>query len=47
MPYLKYNYIYNYKCLCYVYRKNEIRIIGAGTWRKGKKLYEKKKKNRL
>jgi len=23
-------------------RKNKIRIIGAGYWRKGKKLYEKK-----
>ena len=25
----------------FTYRKNRIRIIGAGYWRKGKKLYEK------
>ncbi len=24
----------------FTYRKNKIRIIGAGYWRKGKKLYE-------
>ena len=26
------------------YRKNKIRIIGAGYWRKGKKIYEKENK---
>lgn len=26
-------------------RKNYIRIIGAGYWRKGKKIYEENKKN--
>lgn len=25
----------------FTYRKNRIRIIGAGYWRKGKKIYEK------
>jgi len=25
----------------FTYRKNRIRIIGAGYWRKGKELYEK------
>jgi uncharacterized DUF497 family protein len=25
----------------FTYRKNKIRIIGAGYWRKGKKIYEK------
>ncbi len=25
----------------FTYRKNVIRIIGAGYWRKGKKIYEK------
>ncbi len=25
----------------FVYRKNKIRIIGAGYWRKGKKIYER------
>ena len=25
----------------FAYRKNRIRIIGAGYWRKGKKIYEK------
>lgn len=29
----------------FTYRKNRIRIIGAGYWRKGKKIYEEK--NRL
>ena len=28
----------------FVYRGERIRIIGAGYWRKGKKLYEKRKK---
>ena len=28
----------------FTYRKNKIRIIGAGYWRKGKKIYEKKNK---
>ena len=28
----------------FTYRKNKIRIIGAGYWRKGKKLYENKNK---
>jgi hypothetical protein len=27
----------------FTYRKNIIRIIGAGYWRKGKTIYEKKK----
>ncbi|MBC8342384.1 MAG: BrnT family toxin [Bacteroidetes bacterium] len=26
----------------FTYRKNVIRIIGAGYWRKGKKIYEEK-----
>jgi len=25
----------------FTYRKNKIRIIGAGYWRKGKKIYER------
>jgi uncharacterized DUF497 family protein len=29
----------------FTYRENRIRIIGAGYWRKGKKIYEEK--NRL
>ena len=29
----------------FVYREENIRIIGAGYWRKGKQLYEKKKKS--
>ena len=28
----------------FTYRKNVIRIIGAGYWRKGKEAYEKKNK---
>ena len=28
----------------FTYRKNIIRIIGAGYWRKGKRLYEKENK---
>ena len=28
----------------FTYRKNKIRIIGAGYWRKGKKLYETENK---
>ena len=28
----------------FTYRKNQIRIIGAGYWRKGKKIYEKENK---
>lgn len=28
----------------FTYRKNKIRIIGAGYWRKGKKLYENENK---
>jgi uncharacterized DUF497 family protein len=28
----------------FTYRKNRIRIIGAGYWRKGKKIYEKENK---
>lgn len=28
----------------FTYRENDIRIIGAGYWRKGKSIYEKKKK---
>jgi len=26
----------------FTYRKNKIRIIGAGYWRQGRKIYEKK-----
>ena len=29
----------------FTYRGREIRIIGAGYWRKGKAFYEKKKRN--
>jgi uncharacterized protein len=28
----------------FTYRNNKIRIIGAGYWRKGKKIYEKESK---
>lgn len=28
----------------FIYRNNKIRIIGAGYWRKGKKIYEKENK---
>ena len=28
----------------FTYRNNNIRIIGAGYWRKGKKIYEKENK---
>lgn len=28
----------------FTHRKNKIRIIGAGYWRKGKKIYEKQNK---
>jgi len=28
----------------FTYRDNKIRIIGAGYWRKGKKIYEKENK---
>jgi uncharacterized DUF497 family protein len=28
----------------FTYRKHRIRIIGAGYWRKGKKIYEKENK---
>ncbi len=28
----------------FTYRKSKIRIIGAGYWRKGKKIYEKENK---
>jgi uncharacterized DUF497 family protein len=28
----------------FTYRANKIRIIGAGYWRKGKKIYEKSKR---
>ncbi|AFH50485.1 Hypothetical protein IALB_2782 [Ignavibacterium album JCM 16511] len=30
----------------FTYRKNKIRIIGAGYWRKGKQIYEKENKIR-
>ena len=30
--------------LRFTYRNNRIRIIGAGYWRKGKKIYEKENK---
>lgn len=29
----------------FTYRKGRIRIIGAGYWRKGKKIYEQENKN--
>ena len=28
----------------FTYRKNKIRIIGAGYWRKGKKIYDRENK---
>jgi len=28
----------------FIYRNNKIRIIGAGYWRKGKKIYERENK---
>ena len=28
----------------FIFRNNKIRIIGAGYWRKGKKIYEKENK---
>ena len=28
----------------FTYRRNKIRIIGAGYWRRGKKIYEKENK---
>jgi len=28
----------------FIYRKKQIRIIGAGYWRKGKKIYERENK---
>ena len=28
----------------FIYRKNKIRIIGAGFWRKGEKIYERENK---
>jgi len=28
----------------FIYRKNKIRIFGAGYWRKGKKIYERENK---
>ena len=28
----------------FTYRRNKIRIIGAGYWRKGKKIYERENK---
>lgn len=28
----------------FTYRKNKIRILGAGYWRKGKKIYERENK---
>lgn len=31
----------------FVYRENKIRIIGAGYWRKGKKIYEKAQKSEV
>ena len=30
----------------FTYRKNKIRIIGAGIWRKGKKIYEQENKKK-
>ena len=29
----------------FTYRFNNIRLIGAGYWRKGKRIYEKNQKN--
>lgn len=29
----------------FTYRSNKIRLIGAGYWRKGKRIYEKGQKN--
>lgn len=29
----------------FTYRNNKIRIIGAGYWRQGKKVYEENKKD--
>ena len=36
----------NNKCITvrFTYREDQIRIIGAGYWRKGRKLYEKENK---
>ncbi len=31
----------------FTYREKIIRIIGAGYWRKGKKIYEKKQKEKI
>lgn len=31
----------------FTYRLNCIRIIGAGYWRKGRKIYEETKKNKI
>lgn len=31
----------------FTYRGKYVRLIGAGYWRKGRKIYEKEKKNRL
>lgn len=31
----------------FTYRNNKIRIIGAGYWRKGKKIYEKAQKDKI
>ncbi len=30
----------------FTYRENVIRIIGAGYWRRGKKIYEKAQKDK-
>ena len=31
----------------FTYRENHIRIIGAGYWRKGEKIYEKETKRKI
>jgi uncharacterized protein len=31
----------------FTYRNNKIRIIGAGYWRKGRKIYEQQKQNKI
>ena len=34
----------NILTVSFIYRNNKFRIIGAGYWRKGKKIYEKENK---
>ena len=35
---------HNILTVWFIYRESKIRIIGAGYWRKGKKIYEEKNK---